>query len=88
MPNPYQRIADRLRIGKIITQASIPNDLLPPRPEDKVSGEVGKRYSEHLVRQLQKGEYDPISGTDYSSAQVTFCNPTCCPLVAIRSSRV
>ena len=60
MPNPYQRIADRLRIGKIITQASIPNDLLPPRPEDKVSGEVGKRYSEHLVRQLQKGEYDPI----------------------------
>ena len=60
MSNPYQRIADLLRIGEAITQASKPNDLLPPRPEDKVSGELGRRYSEHLVRQLEKGEYDPI----------------------------
>lgn len=60
MPNPYQRIADRLEISEVITQASKPNDLLPPRPEDKVSGELGKRYSEHLVRQLVRGEYDPI----------------------------
>lgn len=60
VPNPYQRIAHRLEISKITTQASEPNDLLPPRPEDKVSGELGKRYSEYLVRQLQKGEYDPI----------------------------
>jgi len=60
MPNPYQQIADRLKIGDVITQASERNDLMPHRPEDKVSGEVGKRYSEYLERRLQRGEYDPI----------------------------
>lgn len=33
--------------------ASNSNDLLPPREDDKVSGELGKRFVEHLRNQLQ-----------------------------------
>ena len=56
---PYQRIAERLDIGAAIVAASACNDLLPPRPEDKAGGELGKRFSEYLVRELETGRYDP-----------------------------
>ena len=60
MSNPYQRIAEKLNIREAVTEASKRNDLIPPRPEDKVSGELGKRFSEHLIRELERGDYDPM----------------------------
>lgn len=35
------------------------NDLLPPREDDKVSGEVGKRFVEYLYKQIEEGHYEP-----------------------------
>ena len=57
--DPYQEILDRLDL-KHATRKIQPNDLLPSRPEDKVAGELGKRFSEHLLRIIQKGLYDPL----------------------------
>ena len=59
MSNPYQEIARRLNIADAIITASARNDLLPPRPEDKVGGELGLRFSAYLVRELETGRYDP-----------------------------
>ena len=56
---PYQRIAERLNIRAAIRAASARNDLLPPRREDKAGGELGKRFSECIVRELETGRYDP-----------------------------
>ncbi|MDE2715678.1 MAG: RNA-directed DNA polymerase [Chloroflexota bacterium] len=56
---PYQRIAERLNIRAAIRAASARNDLLPPRREDKTGGELGKRFSKYLVRELETGRYDP-----------------------------
>ncbi len=55
----YQRIVRRLSIEKALRSASERNDLVPPRPEDKVSGELGKRFSQTLTRELERGTYDP-----------------------------
>lgn len=44
MPNPYQSIVDTLDLRAAITEASESNDLIPPRPEDKVGGELGTRF--------------------------------------------
>ena len=60
MSNLYQRITERLNIREAVTKASERNDLIPPRLEDKVSGELGKRFSEQLTRELERGVYDPI----------------------------
>lgn len=35
------------------------NDLLPPREDDKVSGEVGKRFVEYLYKQIDENRYEP-----------------------------
>ena len=59
-PNPYQQIAGQLNIDDAIIAASAHNDLLPPRREAKVGGELGKRFSAYLVRELETGRYDPI----------------------------
>ncbi len=59
-PNPYQRIAQSLSIADVVAQSVATNDLLPPRAEDKVGGELGKRFSEHLTRELENGRYDPV----------------------------
>ena len=56
---PYQLIVRRLDIPAAIRYASVPNDLLPPRQEDKAAGELGKRFSEYLVQELETGRYDP-----------------------------
>lgn len=56
---PYQRVAERFNIRAAIRAASRGNDLLPPRPEDKAGGQLGKRFSEYLVRELEIGRYDP-----------------------------
>ena len=59
MPNPYQSIVDTLDLRAAITEASESNDLIPPRPEDKVGGELGTRFLESLRRDLERGAYDP-----------------------------
>lgn len=41
-----------------MTQAG-KNDLLPPRPDDKVGGQVGNRFVEALKHSLTIGEYEP-----------------------------
>ena len=55
----YQRIAHRLAVEDALRNAAERNDLVPPRFEDKVSGELGKRFSEKLKREIQRGSYDP-----------------------------
>jgi hypothetical protein len=39
------------------------NDLLPPRREDKVGGELGKRLTEALTLDLSSGRYEPDTAT-------------------------
>ena len=55
----YARIVDDLDSEGAVARGAQPNDLLPPRPEDKVGGELGKRFSETLRRDLERGAYDP-----------------------------
>ena len=53
-----QELVDRLDFaGALKTCAS--NDLLPPRQDDKVVGEVGNRFVEHLKKQVADGRYEP-----------------------------
>jgi hypothetical protein len=57
--NPFQRIVDRIDLKSALTRGAEPNDLLPPRPEDRVGGGVGNRFIETLKRSLERGSYDP-----------------------------
>lgn len=56
--SPYQQIADGLDF-KAAVRSIEPSDLLPPRPEDKVAGQLGKRFTEGLQRRVEMGSYDP-----------------------------
>lgn len=58
--DPYQEVLDQLDLKAALTRGSAPNDLLLPRPEDKVGGEVGNRFLEALRRDLERGVYDPV----------------------------
>jgi len=44
-----------------IKLASTQNDLLPSRLEDKVSGELGKQYIEHIIKQISENKYEAVS---------------------------
>lgn len=57
--NIYQRIFSALDIEAAVGDAARRNDLIPPRVEDKVSGELGRRFFERLARDLERGLYDP-----------------------------
>jgi hypothetical protein len=57
---PFQRVADRIDLKAALTRGAESNDLLPPRPEDNVGGEVGNRFTESLRRSLERGSYDPV----------------------------
>lgn len=57
--DPFQRVVDSLDIEGVIVTASARNDLLPPRAEDNVGGEVGKRFTEGLKRKIECGRYEP-----------------------------
>ena len=59
MTTPYQRIFSRLDVSEAINKTTR-NDLLPQRPEDRVRGELGNRFSEYLVRNIERGDYDPL----------------------------
>jgi hypothetical protein len=55
----FQRVADSLDLKAALKRGAEPNDLLPPRPEDNVGGEVGNRFIETLLRDIQRGSFDP-----------------------------
>jgi Reverse transcriptase (RNA-dependent DNA polymerase) len=57
--NPFQTIVDNLDLETTVASRLRPNDLLPPRLEDNVGGELGKRFSAKLHRDLERGRYDP-----------------------------
>jgi hypothetical protein len=57
--NAFQQIASRLEFPKAQEQASVSNDLLPPREEDRVGGELGNRFAAHLQKLLQDNKYAP-----------------------------
>ena len=56
--DPYQHVRSRLNIVDALAKVQ-PNDLLPVRPEDSVRGELGRRFSDYLVRSIENGSYDP-----------------------------
>ena len=59
MQNPFQRVIDQLNLEAAVRRGTVRNDLLPPRYEDLVTGEVGKRFSDGLQNRLERGRYDP-----------------------------
>lgn len=56
---PFQPVVDRIDLKTALTRGAESNDLLPPRPEDDVGGEVGNRFIEALRRGMERGSYDP-----------------------------
>jgi hypothetical protein len=60
MDDAFQAIADEMDLESAVRRGSERNDLLPPRLEDGVLGEVGKRFSEGLKTRVERGRYDPI----------------------------
>lgn len=60
MPNgPFAKSVGELDLKAALKAAARSNDLLPPRLEDKVGGEVGKRFSEQLIHGMETGTYEP-----------------------------
>src|SRR6266566_4690758 len=60
MPNVFEDVVDALDLEAATRRGSERNDLLPPRLEDSVAGELGKRFSEGLRTRLERGRYDPV----------------------------
>jgi hypothetical protein len=58
----FQRAADAINLKQALKRGAEPNDLLPPRPEDNVGGEVGNRFIEALLRDIKRASYDPAQG--------------------------
>ncbi|MFQ2874269.1 reverse transcriptase domain-containing protein [Mycobacterium sp. MS3] len=54
----YSAVADKLKIDQALS-ALQPNDLLPPRPDDKVGGAVGERFVRAIEHSLISGRYEP-----------------------------
>ena len=59
MQDTFQRVIDELNLEAAVRRGTVRNDLLPPRYEDSVTGEVGKRFSGGLRNRLERGRYDP-----------------------------
>lgn len=55
----FKALAPRLDLKSALRAASERNDLLPPRPEDKVVGELGARFVEYLQKKLEEDAYRP-----------------------------
>jgi len=60
MPSVFQEVVDSLNLEAATARGSERNDLLPARHEDRVAGELGKRFSEGLRTRLERGRYDPV----------------------------
>ena len=56
----FQDVVDQLDLENAVATGSKSNDLLPPRYEDQVGGELGLRFSESLRSKLERGRYDPL----------------------------
>jgi len=54
MHNTLKDLALKFDFKDGIKLASTQNDLLPSRLEDKVSGELGKQYVEHIKKQKSR----------------------------------
>src|SRR5581483_8825572 len=59
MNGTIQKIASLLDLPRAQAQAAVSNDLLPPREDDRVTGELGKRFVAHLTKVLDEGSYEP-----------------------------
>ncbi len=59
MKDVFQQIAGRLDLSKALRQAAGSNDLLPPREDDNVTGELGNRFVSHLGKVFEEGRYEP-----------------------------
>ena len=59
MQDPFQSVIDELDLEAAVRSGTTRNDLLPPRYEDSVTGEVGRRFSDGLRNRLERGRYDP-----------------------------
>lgn len=59
MNDTFQQIATRLDLTRALKQAVVSNDLLPPREDDHVAGELSKRFLSHLKKTLDEGRYEP-----------------------------
>lgn len=59
MTNAFSNIATDLDLKAALRGGSTSNDMLPPRPDDKVSGEVGNRFTESLARIIAQGMFEP-----------------------------
>lgn len=57
-PPIMRALGDRLDLEAALRSLGR-NDLLPPRHDDRVSGEVGRRFVEHLRKRLADGAYEP-----------------------------
>ncbi len=57
--DPFLTIQQSIDLRKAVVPASEPNDLIPPRPDDKVGGNVGKRFVRSLERSIKRAEYAP-----------------------------
>jgi hypothetical protein len=53
----FNQLAGRLDLAVALRDAAS-NDLLPPREDDRVTGEVGRRFVEHLDKQIADGQYE------------------------------
>lgn len=58
-----KELQDKLNFSGAISKASIPNDLLPSRLEDKVGGELGKEFVAHLERLINEERYSPATAS-------------------------
>jgi hypothetical protein len=56
----FSKIHEGLDMRAAVLKASQPSDLLPPRFEDKVAGEVGRRFSDSLLHGMETGSYEPF----------------------------
>lgn len=59
MSSPFQEVAKTIDLKTALRRGAESNDLIPPRLEDNVGGEVGKRFSEDVGRGMERGYYDP-----------------------------
>lgn len=56
----FTTIAAKLDLHAALGAASKRNDLLPPREEDRVAGQLAARFVEYLHKQVQDGTYSPV----------------------------
>ena len=81
--NPYSNVLPRINITSALSAASKSNDLVPPRPEDKVAGELGNRFIADLTLRLRHGTYEPTRSYEVTvqKANLTTRHASLLPLV-------